>query len=112
MIGMNSNYKDTVKAVSEQIPFEPEICIVLGSGLGDFAHKVETKKSIPTSSLPNYPVSTVQGHQGYLHFSEYKNKRLLIVQGRIHPYEGYLLNQCILPVYIGIKLNCKKFLIL
>lgn len=111
MIDMNSKYSRTLESVSKEMPFEPEVCIILGSGLGDFAEKVETNKSIATSLLPGYPVSTVQGHQGYLHFSKYKERKLLIVQGRIHPYEGYSLDQCILPVYIAVKLNCKKVLL-
>jgi len=57
MINMSAQYRQTYEALAKQIPFEPEICVVLGSGLGDFAEKVETIKSIPTSSLPNYPVS-------------------------------------------------------
>jgi len=111
MINMNDQYRPVCYALANQIPFEPEICIVLGSGLGDFAEKVETVLSIPTSTLPNYPVSTVQGHEGYLHFSNYASKRLLIVQGRIHLYEGYRISQCILPVFIASKLNCKKILL-
>lgn len=111
MINMNAKYRDIFENVAKQIPFEPEICIVLGSGLGDFAEKVETIKSISTSSIPNYPVSTVQGHQGYLHFSKYMNKKLLIVQGRIHFYEGYTLSQCLLPVHIASKLNCSKIIL-
>lgn len=111
MIDINSGYQDILNIITEQMPFEPETCIVLGSGLGDFADKVETLKSIATSSLPGYPASTVQGHQGYLHFSRYKGKRLLVVQGRIHPYEGYTLSQCILPVYIAVKINCKNILL-
>lgn len=111
MINMNAQYRDTFESVAKQIPFEPEICTVLGSGLGDFAEKVETIKSIATSYLPGYPRSTVQGHQGYLHFSKYQNKNLLIVQGRIHFYEGYNLSQCLLPVHIASKLNCTKIIL-
>ncbi len=111
MINLNSKYRETLEAIAKQIPFEPEICLILGSGLGDFAEKVETVKSIATSSLPNYPVSTVQGHHGYLHFSKYLDKKLLIVQGRVHFYEGYSLSQCVLPVHIASKLNCKKIIL-
>jgi len=110
-INLNAKYKKTLESLKKQIPFEPDICIVLGSGLGDFADKVQIEKSIETSSLPDYPKSTVQGHEGYLHFSKYKNKKLLIVQGRIHFYEGYLLSQCVLPVHIAAKLNCKYILL-
>ena len=111
MINMNALYRNTFEAVAKQIPFEPEVCIVLGSGLGDFAEKVDTAKSIATSSLLDYPISTVQGHQGYLHFSQYKGKKLLIVQGRIHFYEGYTISQCLLPIHIAIKLNCSKIIL-
>ncbi|MEW6194853.1 MAG: purine-nucleoside phosphorylase [Bacteroidota bacterium] len=111
MVDLNAKYRETLQQLVKQIPFEPEICIVLGSGLGDFAEKVETIKSIPTSSLPHYPKSTVQGHQGFLHFSKYADKKLLIVQGRIHFYEGYKLSDCLLPVHIATKLNCKTILL-
>jgi len=110
-IDLNAKYRKTLEALIKQIPFEPDICIILGSGLGDFAEKVQTEKSIKTSELPDYPRSTIPGHPGYLHFSKYKNKKLLIVQGRIHIYEGYSLSQCVLPVHIASKLNCKYILL-
>ena len=71
-VNLNAKYRKIIETLIKQIPFEPEICIVLGSGLGDFAGKVQTEKSIETSSLPDYPKSTVQGHKGYLHFSKHK----------------------------------------
>jgi len=111
MININSKYRDVIEAIKDEIPFEPEICIILGSGLGDFANKVETIKSISTSSLPSYPLSTVEGHNGNLHFSKYANKKLFIVQGRIHFYEGYRISDCVLPVHLAAKLNCKKILL-
>lgn len=107
-IDLNSKYSDIVKLVSSQAPFKPEICIILGSGLGDFAEKIKTVISIPTASLPGYPKSTVQGHSGYFHFSEYKGKKLFVVQGRIHPYEGYPISECVLPVHVASKLGCGK----
>ena len=111
MLNLNDKYRETLIAIGKQIPFEPQMCIVLGSGLGDFAKKIETVKSIATSSLPNYPKSTVEGHQGYLHFSNYAGKKLLIVQGRIHFYEGYSISQTILPIHIAKKLNCKNIIL-
>ncbi len=111
MLNLNSKYKEIIQKICENIPFEPEICIVLGSGLGDFANKVETVKSISTAFLPSYPLSTVHGHNGYLHFSKYAGKNLFIVQGRIHYYEGYNISDCVLPIHIAAKLNCKKILL-
>ena len=111
MINMAAKYSEIIEEIRKQLPFEPEICIVLGSGLGDFAGKVETIKSIATSSLPNFPISTVEGHRGYLHLSTYKDKKLLVLQGRIHFYEGYSLSQCVLPIHIAARLGCKKVIL-
>lgn len=111
MVNLNEKYRQIIESIKPEIPFEPEICIVLGSGLGDFAEKVKTVKSFSTASLPGYPISTVEGHQGFLHFSQYAGKNLLIVQGRIHFYEGYKLSECIIPVHLAAKLNCKKIIL-
>lgn len=111
MVDLNAKYREIVETIKNDLPFEPEICIVLGSGLGDFAEKIETVKSFSTSSLPGYPKSTVEGHQGYLHFSNYVGKKLLIVQGRIHFYEGYKLSECVIPVHLAAKLNCKSIIL-
>jgi purine-nucleoside phosphorylase len=111
MVNLNAKYREIVENIKNEIPFEPETCIILGSGLGDFAKKIETVKSFSTSTLPGYPRSTVEGHQGYLHFSQYSGKKLLIVQGRIHFYEGYRLSECILPVHLAAKLNCKSIIL-
>ncbi|MFC2134280.1 purine-nucleoside phosphorylase [Bacteroidota bacterium] len=107
MVNTDEKYKSLLNSIKELAPFEPEIGLVLGSGLGDFAQKIDTVKSIETSSLPGYPASTVEGHKGFIHFSEYSGKKLLIFQGRIHFYEGYSLSECILPAHIAAKLNCK-----
>ncbi|MEG8947352.1 purine-nucleoside phosphorylase [Rosettibacter firmus] len=111
MINLNSKYRQILERIKDDIPFEPEICIVLGSGLGDFANKIETIKSISTSNLPEYPVSTIPGHKGYLHFSKYADKKLFVVQGRIHFYEGYKISECVLPIHLAAKLNCKKIIL-
>jgi purine-nucleoside phosphorylase len=111
IVNLNEKYKAITESIRSRIPFEPQICIVLGSGLGDFAEKVETVLSISTSEISGYPKSTVQGHQGFLHFSKYKNKNLLVVQGRIHFYEGYRLSECVIPIHLAAKLNCKTVLL-
>lgn len=104
-------YKELLKFIKENQPFTTEIAIVLGSGLGDFASSVEIIKSIPTSEIPDYPSSTVEGHKGYIHFAKYNNRNLILFQGRIHFYEGYGLLQCILPIIIA-KETGTKFLLL
>ena len=111
MIDMEFKYKDLLSYVQSESPFKPETCLILGSGLGDFADNIDIIKSIPTSKIPNYPISTVQGHKGFLHFAEFDGKRVLIFQGRIHIYEGYSIDNCLLPVFIAHQLGTKKLLV-
>lgn len=111
MLELENKYKLLIETLRKEIPFEPEIALILGSGLGDFADSIEKVKSIPTSSLPGYPASTVEGHKGFLHFAKYKGKNVLVFQGRIHFYEGYDITECLLPAYITKELNCKKLII-
>lgn len=111
MIDINEKFRKITKVLKLEAPFTTDVAIVLGSGLGDFAEKINTIKSIPTASLPGYPASTIEGHKGYIHFAEYKGKKVLLFQGRIHFYEGYALSECILPVHIAYKLGCKNVLL-
>lgn len=111
MLNLTDKYRTVIEKIKAEAPFKPKIGLILGSGLGDFAEKVNTEKSIPTNSLPGYPISTVHGHKGFIHFSEYTDKELLIFQGRIHFYEGYKLSDCILPVLIAKELGCEKLII-
>lgn len=111
MINLTEKYRELLNQIKSKAPFTPEIGLILGSGLGDFATKVDTSLSIPTESLSNYPKSTVEGHKGFIHFSKYADKNLLIFQGRIHYYEGYRLSECVLPVLIASELGCKNLII-
>ncbi|MBU2507357.1 MAG: purine-nucleoside phosphorylase [Bacteroidetes bacterium] len=111
MKNLDFKYEELIAAIKKVAPFKPQIALVLGSGLGGFAKSIKTVKSIPTSSLPNYPKSTVQGHEGFIHFAEYKKKKLLLFQGRIHLYEGYHISKCILPSYISNKLGAEYLLL-
>ena len=111
MINLDLKYEKLLNYLEEEIPFKPELALILGSGLGDFADNVEIIKSIPTNSIPNYPVSTVQGHKGFLHFANIYGKKTLIFQGRIHIYEGYTIDKCILPAFISVKLDVNKLLV-
>ena len=111
MTKLMRKYSKLLKQVKAEAPFEADLALVLGSGLGQFADAVNKIKSIDTSTLPDYPVSTVEGHKGYIHFCEYKNKRFIVFQGRIHLYEGYSLEQSLLPVLIAKNSGAKKILL-
>ncbi|MBK7106784.1 MAG: purine-nucleoside phosphorylase [Ignavibacteriae bacterium] len=110
MIDLEFKYKNLVDYLKSEIPFTPEISLILGSGLGDFAEKINIEKSISTKDIPDYPISTVEGHKGFLHFAKIFDKNVLIFQGRIHFYEGYEIDKCIIPSFISSQLNVKKLL--
>ncbi len=111
MVDLNFKYKSLLDYLKNEAPFVTDISIILGSGLGDFAEQLQIHKSISTSDIPNYPASTVVGHKGKIHFAEYENKKLILFQGRVHFYEGYNINECIIPVYISHKLGAKNLLL-
>jgi purine-nucleoside phosphorylase len=111
MIDMNKNYKPLIETLNKEAPFKPEIGLILGSGLGEFAQKTKMVKTFATNELPNYPQSTVDGHKGFIHFAELYDKKLLIYQGRIHPYEGYSIDECVIPVFIAEQLGVKKLIL-
>lgn len=111
MVDLSFKYKDLIKVVQKEIPEKPDVSLILGSGLGDFANSVKVKKTISSKELPGYPPSTIEGHEGKIHSAEFEGKKLLIFQGRIHFYEGYHISECMLPVFISHKLSCKRIFI-
>lgn len=110
MIDLNFKYKNAIEYLKKEAPFTPEIAIVLGSGLGNFADSTENFKTISTSEIPGFPTGSVVGHKGLIHFSKIKNKKILMFQGRLHFYEGYDLSDCVLPVLLSKKVGCNKIL--
>ena len=110
MIDLNFKYKDAINYIIAESPFTPELAVVLGSGLGNFADSTQKIKTISTAAIPNYPVSSVEGHKGLIHFSKIEEKKILIFQGRNHFYEGYALSDCLLPVLLSKKTGCNKII--
>ena len=88
-----------------------DAAIILGSGLGDFASRLDCERSIATQELPGYPRSTVPGHAGKLHLCRNGDERLLLFQGRIHGYEGYAPEETVLPVRIAAALGARRLLV-
>ena len=110
-IDLAFKYKELIQQIKKVQPFTPDLAIILGSGLGDFASSVSIKHSFETEKLDGYPPSTVKGHSGKIIFAEAEEKKLLLFKGRIHFYEGYKIYECVLPVWISYKLNSKKMFI-
>ncbi len=82
------------------MPFEPEVGIVLGSGLGGLVDHMQVAEAIPYREIPGFPVSTVEGHAGKLIFGTLGGRRVVAMQGRFHYYEGYTTQQVVFPIRV------------
>ena len=88
------------KNIKDHIPYPPKIALVLGSGLGDLANELEVDATIPYASIRNFPLSTAPGHRGAFVFAKIGEIPSVIMQGRIHYYEGYPMTDVVLPIRI------------
>ena len=91
---------ETADFIRGQVKEIPQIAIILGTGLGDLVNYIEIAKSIDYKDIPNFPVSTVEGHSGRLIFGELGGKKVIAMQGRFHYYEGYDMKQVTFPVRV------------
>ncbi|MCR4908886.1 MAG: purine-nucleoside phosphorylase [Lachnospiraceae bacterium] len=91
--------------------FEPEIALVLGSGLGDFADNIEVEGEIDYEDIPGFPVSTAPSHAGRFIFGYLLGRKIICMKGRVHFYEGYPLSDVVLPVRV-MRMMGAKILIL
>jgi len=102
---------EVVNAVREKINIKPRVGIILGSGLNDLAASVENAITIPYGDLPNWPVSTVIGHAGRLAVGKLEEQNVLVMQGRVHFYEGYSMAQVTLPVRVMQRLGLEILIV-
>lgn len=104
---MIKKIEEATKFIMERIDKKPIFAIILGSGLGNLSKKLKTIFIISYSEIPFFPKTTVDGHNGKLIYSEYDNKKILIMSGRFHYYEGHSIYDIIFPIRvirnIGIK---------
>jgi len=96
---------EAVDAIRRRTSYRPRVGLILGSGLNGLADSVQKADIIPYGELPNWPVSTVQGHAGRLVIGELEGQTALVMQGRIHFYEGYSMSQITLPVRVMLRLG-------
>lgn len=92
--------RETVAYLQSRISHQPQVGIILGSGLGDFGHEIEVEVSIPYSDIPHFPVSTVDGHKGTLVFGQVSGRRVVVMVGRFHYYEGYRISEVVFPIRV------------
>ncbi|MBO9619211.1 MAG: purine-nucleoside phosphorylase [Niabella sp.] len=102
---------ETVAFLKTAYPASPEVGIVLGSGLGNFAQHIQVEKEVPYSEIPNFPVSTVKGHSGKLIFGRLAGKKVVAMAGRFHFYEGYTPQEVVFPVRVMQQLGIKQLLL-
>jgi purine-nucleoside phosphorylase len=102
---------ETVSYIKSKTDFVPEFGIILGTGLGGLVNEIKPEMVLPYASIPNFPVSTVESHQGKLIFGYLDGKKVMAMQGRFHFYEGYTMEQVTFPVRIMKQLGIKALFV-
>ncbi len=108
------NAVEFIKQKTAQYEYSlPDVAVILGSGLGNFAEKTENVFEISYGDIPDFPVSSVTGHKGRLVLARFRDssETFWIMQGRIHYYEGYQMEEVVFPVRVLIKLGIKKLIV-
>jgi purine-nucleoside phosphorylase len=108
---MLQTIKETASFISKKTKFNPEIGIILGTGLGGLVSEIEIEYTIPYTEIPNFPVSTVEGHSGRLIFGTLGNKNVVAMQGRFHFYEGYTMEKVTFSVRVMKLLGIKNLIV-
>lgn len=111
---MNKAYEKLVrceKIIREKTDFEPEVALVLGSGLGGYASNMDVRCEVPYSEIEGFPVSTVPGHDGRFLFGYVKGVPVVAMKGRIHYYEGYDMTDIVLPIRLMGMLGAKTLVL-
>lgn len=95
------------KSIRSKTDFEPAVAVILGSGLGGFADLVKAVDTIPYNEIEGFPTSTVEGHKGQFVFGYIEDTPVVIMQGRVHYYEGYEMTDVVMPVRLMGMLGAK-----
>ena len=103
--------QETVSFIKGKTNFTPEYGVILGSGLGSFTDDIEIEFTLPYNEIPNFPVSTVQGHKGALVFGTIGDRKVVAMQGRFHYYEGYSMKEVTFPVRVMKYLGVTKLIV-
>ena len=108
---MLERIQETAAYLKGKMHTHPETAIILGTGLGSLAGEITEKYEIKYEDIPNFPVSTVEGHSGKLIFGKLGNKDILAMQGRFHFYEGYSMKEVTFPVRVMRELGIKTLFV-
>lgn len=102
---------EATRFISSKIKVQPKVGLVLGSGLGGLADDVEEAVVIPFGEIPHWPVSTIQGHAGRLLIGSLYGKPAMVMQGRVHYYEGYSMDQVTFPIRVMQRLGVELIIL-
>lgn len=107
---MNKAYEKLTKcyrSVKKKVDFKPRVALVLGSGLGDYAKEIKVEATLNYKDIEGFPVSTVPGHKGRFIFGYVKEVPVVAMQGRVHYYEGYDMQDVVLPIRLMKKMGAE-----
>ncbi len=102
---------EAAQAIKQRISIQPVVGMILGSGLNGLADSIKNAVYIPYKELPHFPVSTVEGHAGRFVIGELEGKPVLVMQGRIHYYEGYTMDQVTLPIRVMQRMGVSNLIV-
>lgn len=108
---MYQKLKKCLESVRRITDFKPEVAVILGSGLGDFAEEIQIEEIIEYTKIEGFPVSTVTGHKGRFVLGYVAETPVVIMQGRVHYYEGYEMKDVVLPTRLMGMMGAKKLLL-
>ena len=108
---MLEKIKETANYLKDQMKTNPKTAIILGTGLGSLVNEIEDKYEIEYTQIPNFPLSTVEGHSGKLIFGKLGGKDILAMQGRFHYYEGYDMKEVTFPIRIMKELGIETLFV-
>jgi len=103
--------QETVNYIKSKTGYTPDYGVILGSGLGSFTNDIAIEFTMPYNEIPNFPVSTVEGHKGALVFGKIGDKKVVAMQGRFHYYEGYSMQEVTFPVRVMKYLGINKLIV-
>lgn len=102
---------DAARFIRDRVPDTPKVALVLGSGLSSLADAVVDATVLPFHDIPHWPTSTVAGHSGRLVFGDLEGRAVLVMQGRVHYYEGYGMSQLTMPVRVMRRLGVETIIL-
>lgn len=111
MTEVEQKIESCFREIQERMPFAPRVAIVLGSGLGEFAEELGSEAEIGYGEIPGFPVSTVAGHKGRFVFGHVRETPVVVMQGRVHYYEGYSMSDVVLPIRLMRRMGAETLVL-